>query len=150
MRRANLIAGSIFFLISVLVLILALQLPPKITGAGLGPGVVPIYLAKTLGVLAVILILRNIGHDPDEQEVQITKQELTGLTVIFLLQTIYLFCISFVGFGFATCLFVAILSNYLGKYSWWKCILLGLVFAVLSVEIFNNLLGLALPSFTLF
>lgn len=147
MRRANLIAGGLLIFLSTFIICLAAQLPQKITGAGLGPGIIPAYLAVLLGCLALVLILSNIRVASDEQELQISKQEMKGLIVIFLAQATYLFSIKYLGFGLATFLFVSFLTNLLGRYAWWKCAILGLIFAVLTVQIFNNMLGLQLPGF---
>jgi len=147
MRKANILTGSIILVLSVFVIYQASLLPPKITGAGLGPGIVPSLLAKILAVLSFILVLQNIIKGPEKNlELVITKQELTGLMLVFSTQAVYLFSIKYLGFGSATCLFITFLSNLLGNYAWWKCLLLGLISAVFIVQIFRNMLGLPLVS----
>lgn len=151
MGRADIIAGSILLGISAYIIYAADLLPEKITGAGLGPGVVPMYQAGTLGILAIILLVRNLLNKNNDisQEMEVSRPELTGLVVVFLTQAFYIASIKYLGFGTATLLFVAFLSNTLGKYAWWKCCLYGLSVALITVQVFRNMLGLPLlPGFT--
>lgn len=150
MRKANTIAGSMLVMLAAYMMYEATLLPGKIIGSGLGPGIVPLYLAGLLGLLALILIIKNsILVEDISQEMEISKLELTGLGIVFSAQAIYIVSIRYLGFGTATFLFVAFLSNLLGKYAWWKCCIFGLLVALLTVQIFRNMLGLPLlPGFT--
>jgi len=150
LRRADIIAGSFLMLLAVYVIYAASLLPVKITGSGLGPGIVPMYLAALLAVLAAVLVFRAfIGKEKEYDKLEITRAELMGLQVVFLAQAIYIFSIKYLGFGTATFFFIAFLSNILGRYVWWKCGLFGLLVALIMVQVFRNMLGLPLlPGFT--
>jgi len=150
MRRADIVAGSVLVLLAAYVMYEASRLPAKITGSGLGPGIVPFYLAGMLAILALFMILKNLLSKADgSEEFEISRAEITGLEVVFIAQAIYIFSIKYLGFGTATICFVTFLSNLLGKYPWWKCCAFGLIVALLTVYLFKGLLGLPLlPGFT--
>lgn len=141
MRKVNIVSASILIFLSLSFMYFADKLPDKIPGSGLGPGIVPFWLAFLLGILAIILAL---SKSDDEQFLGFEKNELLGVGTVFFSQCVYISSIVYLGYGTATALFVAYMSNSLGRYAWWKCTAFGLTVSLITVQIFRNMLGLPL------
>lgn len=141
MRKVNIISSALLISLAVFFMYFAKKLPNKITGSGLGPGVVPFWLAFLLGTLAIILALYK---DPDNQFSGFEKKELLGVGTVFFSQCLYVSSIVYLGYGTATALFVAYMSNSLGRFAWWKCFAFGVTVSLVTVLIFRNFLGLPL------
>lgn len=145
MRKANLISGVLFFLLSMFFLYYSNQLPKEVPGSGLGPGVLPYWLALFLGTLASLLFFINL-FNPSTEQLVISRDELTGAGLVFVTLAIYVFSINYLGFALGTVLFVTFLSNLLGKYAWSICVVFGATVAVMCVQIFKTFLSMPLPT----
>lgn len=140
MRKVNIICAATLFILASFFMYFAHKLPDKIPGAGLGPGIVPFWLAIFLGTLSIVLAVSREA----EHFCGIEKKELLGVGAVFSCQCIYVASIVYLGYGTATALFVAYMSNLLGRYAWWKCFAFGLAVALITVQVFRNFLSLPL------
>lgn len=143
-RKTDFRAGLVFFVLSVFVIIEAGKMPKKMPGVDFGPGILPFWLGIVLAVLSILLIVqatsgRNTTH------MRIKKDELVGVLSLFGLLAVYLGLMKVIGFGLNTFLLVAFLTRRLGKYAYWKCLLLGGITGGLSVYLFRTLLNMPLP-----
>ncbi|MBZ4653447.1 MAG: hypothetical protein JG781_786 [Peptococcaceae bacterium] len=148
MRKANIIVASTLLALSIFIIYQAKKLPASIPGAGLGPGVVPFWLALCLAFLSALLLIINILNLDKyaSGQISLNRQELISVGVIFLTLILYMIFMEYLGFGIATIFLVTFLSKRLGNYALWKCSLLGIVVAVVSVQVFRNFLSMPLPT----
>ncbi len=149
LKKANIVTSFLLFGLAVFVMFEATRLPVVALDVGLKPGVLPFWLAVGLAVLSLILIIQSLRapqKSPQKEKIWGSFEEIIGVGAMFLALALYAGLMEYLGFGTATVLVVAFLSRRLGKYQWWKCVLLGLIVAVLSVEVFRRLLTLSLPT----
>lgn len=143
MRKVNIACAAFLMLLAIFFMYFASTLPEKIPGSGLGPGIVPFWLAFLLGTLAIILAF---SREQTEQFAGFPKSELLGVGTVFFSQCIYITSIIYLGYGTATALFVAYMSNLLGRYAWWKCLGFGLAVSLVTVQVFRTFLHLPLTT----
>jgi len=142
--RAALVGVSVaLWCVSGLVIWEAKRLP-VIPGTGLGPDVVPFWLAVLLTVFAAVL-LAELRSKKGKPASVVDTAELVEVGVVFLLIVLYVAIISLVGYAASTFLLVLLLMRRLGRYALWKCALSALLVSVASAFAFRQLLQVPLP-----
>lgn len=126
----------------------AQKLPVSVPGAGIGPGVVPTWLAVGMVILAGLLLITNVLNKDKYAtgKVEFPLSEIIGVGVVVLALAIYMVAMDYLGFGLATIFMVTFISKRIGNYAIWKCGLLGIIVAVICVQVFRVFLHLPLPT----
>ncbi|MBI9094038.1 MAG: tripartite tricarboxylate transporter TctB family protein [Sphaerochaeta sp.] len=116
MKKGNLIIASIFSVLAIGIIFLAMQLPNAKNGVP-GPGYWPILISVIMLVAAITVGIHAFSkHDatplvlgtPDQVRVYLSM----GLLVVYLLGMYY------IGFGIATFLMLYGFITWFGKYTW--------------------------------
>lgn len=148
MRKANIIVSSLLLLLSAFFIYEAKKLPVSVPGAGIGPGVVPIWLAIGMIILAGLLLITNVLNRDKygKGNVEFTLSEIIGVGIILAVLVVYMVAMDYLGFGIATIFMITFISKRIGNYAIWKCGLIGIIVAVVCVQVFRVFLHLPLPT----
>jgi len=143
-RKTDFRTGLVFLVLSVLTIFEASKMPKQMPGVDFGPGILPFWLGVVLAVLSVLLIAQSFNAKNMIHSV-IKREEIFGVLALFVVLIIYLALMDILGFGVNTFILVTLLVRKLGKYAYWKCLLLGGITGFLTVFLFRTLLNLPLP-----
>lgn len=143
-KKTDFRTGFVLLFFSIFVIIESAKMPDKMPGVDFGPSIMPYWLGVLLAVFSVVLMLQSLSVKNTTHSI-IKRQELKPVIILFLVLVIYLALMEVIGFGLDTFLLVSLLTRKLGKYHYWKCVLLGAITGTLTAYLFRTLLGLPLP-----
>lgn len=110
----------------------------------LGPQAWPMMLAGMLALLSIYLLVRP-EREPNWQKPVVLLRQIVLVAGL----VVYAMLLDPLGFVASTVLVVAFMALLLGA-RWWQAGVTGLASSVLLYLLFNNLLGLPLPTGALF
>jgi len=134
----------VFLLLSAWICVEAVQVPLgsfRMPGAGF----FPLGLGLTLGVLSIVLLGMNLRRPADGVTFLGPPKRSEVLYLVgSLVAAVWLF--ERAGFVITMALFVAVVLRVLGRMSWVKVVVLGMVSSLTAYVVFSRLLLIALPS----
>ena len=106
----------------------------------------PRILVVMLTVLAVLMIMQSARHiRPKEAEEQKTPVNIARLVVFFLLCVAYVGSVEFLGYFFATPVFILVTYGYLRSLSFVKSVVCAALFSGFIYALFVSFLHLPVP-----
>jgi putative tricarboxylic transport membrane protein len=138
-RRTDLVCGGFLLALGAMSLVEALRLEDDWQGARLMPG-----------ALAIVLVALGVGHLRRSTAAAplVAWPDGAGwrrVAVVFAALALYVIALPFLGFLFATALFVLFLLRALGRYSWTRTLILTGSIAGGCALVFERWLGMPLP-----
>jgi putative tricarboxylic transport membrane protein len=121
---------------------------------GLGPGDYPKVILKVLFILGLSLAVSSfvrIRKAAGKNNVKnFDKNELKNVLILFLCVAVYIWLVNFLGFIILTPFFLFALMYILGLKKWFRMIAISVLTTAVVYLIFNRLLLVLLPRFSLF
>ncbi|GBF12235.1 tripartite tricarboxylate transporter TctB family protein [Tepidibacillus sp. HK-1] len=149
--KSDIVSGVLFVIISIYVIIESLRFKDLLEYPGsLGPHVFPIIVGILLAFSGIVLIFKGWNNVHIKSEVQggIWFKNKTFLLVVVIIFG-YALIINHLGYSIATSIFLLSMSKTLNV-NWKLAIALSVILTAVIYLLFGSLLGVPLPTFTLF
>lgn len=142
------ISGIIFLLISILFISESLKISGSAYGSVVGPKIYPLILGIVLGILSLRLLYEAFKQGSDNKETM--KLDYKKFGIIFISAIIYVFLLELIGYVISTFIFLVIAFQVMEKGKIIQTLIISAIFSYGVYAMYVNLLGGALPKFSLF
>lgn len=141
MKKANFIVSGVFAAFAIVIIAISLGYPPSNHGVP-GPGMFPILIAGLILISALTLALLTLRM-PKEKDTQIDLKSKNVLNVYITMAGLIVYAITFplIGFIVTSSIMLTLYIKWFGKRSWWKCILIGVLFSIGIFLLFGSVLN---------
>jgi len=141
MRKANFIASGVFTAFAIFIITISSKYPPSNHGVP-GPGMFPIIIASLIIVSAIALVVVTVkSRAIDDTEVDLKSKNIINVYITMTGLIIYLLLLPIVGFVSTTFVMLLLYVKWFSKRSWWKCIIISLVFTLAIFFLFGTVLN---------
>lgn len=142
------IGGIVFLLISILFISESLKISGSAYGSTIGPKTYPLILGIILGLLSLRLLYETFKSKSDNKGK--TTFEIKKFGIIFISAIFYIFLLEIIGYVFSTFIFLVVAFQVMEKGKILSTIIISAIFAIGVYTMYVQLLGGALPKFSLF
>jgi putative tricarboxylic transport membrane protein len=150
MAKANLIIGSLFFLLALLMFVFALDFPkPRVSG--LSPRVFPQFVAVCTMLCSGLLIIKSFrgfaGPGTGEQEKKVERDSVFAVrfSALSAVGLLYVLLIDKIGYLIATPLLIAGTMLIFNEKRWYRVLLVSVITTLVLYTLFRNVFRVPLP-----
>ncbi|HKM08123.1 MAG TPA: tripartite tricarboxylate transporter TctB family protein [Sphaerochaeta sp.] len=141
MRKANYIASGIFITFAIIIIIISSTYPPSNHSVP-GPGMFPIIIASLIILSAIALTVVTIkSRSKEDSEVDLVSKNIINVYITMAGLIIYLILLPMLGFISTTFVMLLLYMKWYSKRSWWKCIIISLLFTLVIFFLFGTVLN---------
>jgi hypothetical protein len=145
-KAAEVVVGGLFLALGLLVIADSLRLG---TGweepYGPRPGYFPFYVGLIIAVSAAVNIARALLVARDKNKTFVQVGQLKLVLAVLVPTAIYAAAVTWLGIFVTSALFIAFFMRWLGKYAWWKVVLVSIGSVVAFYFIFDAWFQVPLP-----
>nr|WP_106783952.1 tripartite tricarboxylate transporter TctB family protein [Lysinibacillus timonensis] len=141
-------AGVIFLLISVLFIVESLKISGSAYGSSIGPKTFPLILGVILGLLSLRLLYETFKSKSNDKEIETFNVKKFG--IIFISAVLYVFFLEILGYVISTLIFLVIAFQVMERGKLLNTVIIAACFTFGIYLMYVQLLGGALPRFSLF
>ena len=109
------------------------------------PGYFPFYIGLLICVSALVNFVRALLLAPERNKAFVQVGQLKLVLTVLIPTAIYAAAVTWIGIYAASVLFIAFFMRWLGKYAWWKVVLVSLATAVVFYLVFEIWFKVPLP-----
>ncbi|MBD8026597.1 tripartite tricarboxylate transporter TctB family protein [Ureibacillus sp. Re31] len=142
------IAGIVFLLISILFISESLKISGSAYGSTIGPKTYPLILGIVLGLLSLRLLYETFKSKSESKEK--STLEIKKFAIIFISAILYIFLLEIIGYVLSTFIFLVVTFQVMERGKIISTIIISAIFAIGVYAMYVQLLGGALPKFSLF
>lgn len=142
------IAGIVFLLISILFISESLKISGSAYGSTIGPKTYPLILGIVLGLLSLRLLYETFKSKSEKKEK--STLEIKKFAIILISAILYIFLLEIIGYVFSTFIFLVVTFQVMERGKIISTIIISAIFAIGVYAMYVQLLGGALPKFSLF
>lgn len=144
-KRVDIVVALIFLAFGAIVAFDSWRLGAKWGEDGPQTGYFPFYVAVIICLSSIMNLLKALAIAPERDKVFVKVGQLKLVLAVLLPSMVYVGSISWLGIYLASTLFVAFFMRWLGKYAWWKVVLLSVGNSVFFFLIFEVWFLIPLP-----
>jgi putative tricarboxylic transport membrane protein len=144
-KRVDIVVALIFLAFGAIVAFDSWRLGAKWGEDGPQTGYFPFYIGLIICFSSIVNLLKGFAIRPERDKVFVEVGQLKLVLAVLLPTMVYVGFISTLGIYLASALFVAFFMRWLGKYDWWKVVLLSIGNSVFFFVIFEVWFGIPLP-----
>ena len=144
-KRVDIVVALIFLAFGAIVAFDSLRLGAKWGEDGPQTGYFPFYVAVIICISSIVNLFKALAIAPEHDKVFVKVGQLKLVLAVLLPSMVYVGLISWLGIYLASTLFVAFFMRWLGKYAWWKVVLLSVGNSVFFFLIFEVWFLIPLP-----
>ncbi|MFC7685564.1 tripartite tricarboxylate transporter TctB family protein [Ureibacillus sp. GCM10028918] len=144
------ISGIAFLIISLLFISGSLQISGSAYGSAVGPKTYPLILGIVLGLLSLRLLYESFKKNAETQHKDKSQMYYKNFGIILISAILYVCLLEVLGFVISTFLFLLVSFQVMEKGKIISSIIIAAVFSMGLYLMYVNLLGGALPKFSLF
>lgn len=126
MRAVDAAVAALLFLIGAIVVFDSYRLGSKWGSDGPQSGYFPFYIGVLLCISSVATLARALSNKRDDGKPFVTWGPLKLVLTVLIPAAIYVVGVQYVGLYVASAIYIAVFMLWLGKYSWFKSIAVGL------------------------
>jgi hypothetical protein len=145
-KAAELVVGALFLALGILVIADSVRLG---TGweepYGPRPGYFPFYLGLIICISSLVNIARALLVPARLDKTFVETGQLKLVLAVLVPTAIYAALVAWIGIFVASALFIAFFMRWLGKYAWWKVVLVSLGSVAAFYLIFDTWFKVPLP-----
>ena len=144
-KRVDIVVALIFLAFGAIVAFDSWRLGAKWGEDGPQTGYFPFYVAVIICISSIVNLFKALAIAPERDKAFVKVGQLKLVLAVLLPSMVYVGLISWLGFYLASTLFVAFFMRWLGKYAWWKVVLLSVGNSVFFFLIFEVWFLIPLP-----
>lgn len=101
-------------------------------------GYFPFYIGVIIAVSSLVTLMQAVlGHAPNSGETFVERGQLRLVLAVLVPALFYVLVIQWFGIYLASAVYIAVFMVWLGKYAWWKGLLLGVIVSVCVFMMFE-------------
>ncbi len=136
-RTAEIVVALILFILGAIVVIDSYRLGSKWGSDGPQSGYFPFYIGLLICISSVITLVQAVRAKSAASKPFVLWGPFKLVLTVLLPAAIYVLAVKYVGLYVASAIYIAIFMVWLGKYSWWKGIAVGLGINVIFFLMFE-------------
>jgi len=144
-KRVDIVVALIFLAFGAIVAFDSWRLGAKWGEDGPQTGYFPFYVAVIICISSIVNLFKALAIAPERDKEFVKVGQLKLVLAVLLPSMVYVGLISWLGIYLASTLFVAFFMRWLGKYAWWKVVLLSVGNSVFFFLIFEVWFLIPLP-----
>lgn len=144
-KRVDIVVALIFLAFGTIVAFDSWRLGAKWGEDGPQSGYFPFYIGLIICVSSILNLLNGFAIPRERDKVFVRVGQLKLVLAVLLPTMVYVGCISWLGIYLASAFFVAFFMRWLGKYEWWKVVLLSVGNSLFFFVIFEFWFMIPLP-----
>jgi hypothetical protein len=144
-RTAELVVAAGFFILGAVVINDSLRLGMRWGSDGPQPGYFPFYLGAIICVSSVITFVLALRMPEAKNKIFVQVGQLKLVASVLVPSMVYVVLVGWLGIYVSAVLFIALFMRWLGKYSWWKVVVVSLGTSVVFFLIFERWFLVPLP-----
>ena len=144
-KRVDIVVSLMFLAFGAIVAFDSWRLGAKWVEDGPQSGYFPFYIGLIICLASIVNLFKGFALPPERDKVFVQVGQLKLVLAVLLPTMVYVGLISWLGIYLASALFVAFFMRWLGKYAWWKVVLLAVGNSVFFFLIFEVWFLIPLP-----
>ena len=109
------------------------------------PGYFPFYIGVIICIAALVNVTLALRVKPEQDKVFVRVGQLKMVLTVLVPTAIYAALVTWIGIYTASVLFIGFFMRWLGKYAWWRVVLVSVVTVVVFYLIFELWFKVPLP-----
>jgi hypothetical protein len=144
-RTAELVVAAGFFLLGAIVINDSLRLGMRWGADGPQPGYFPFYLGVIICVSSALTFVFALRMPAARNKTFVEVGQLKLVLSVLVPSMVYVALVGWLGIYLSAVLFIALFMRWLGKYPWWKVVLVSVGTSVVFFLIFERWFLVPLP-----
>jgi putative tricarboxylic transport membrane protein len=144
-RSAEIAIAALFFLFGVLVMVDSVRLGARWAEDGPQAGYFPFYIALILCIASAVNLALPLMRRAGAPGAFVGRGQLKLVLAVLVPATLYVALVGWVGIYVASALYIAFFMRWLGKYAWWKVLVVSIANSVVFYLIFEIWFLVPLP-----
>ena len=145
-KSAELAVAALFFVFGAVVIVDSVRLGfgwQEVHGPR--PGYFPFYIGLLICTSAVVNFARGLLMRPEKNKTFVQVGQLRLVLTVLIPTAIYAAAVTWVGIYASSAVFIGFFMRWLGKYAWWKVLLVSIATVVVFYVIFEMWFKVPLP-----
>jgi putative tricarboxylic transport membrane protein len=109
------------------------------------PGYFPFYIGLLICIASVVNIARALTLRGERNKTFVQVGQLKMVLTVLIPTAIYAFLVTWIGIYVSSVLFIGFFMRWLGKYAWWKVVVVSLVTVAVFFVVFEIWFKVPLP-----
>ena len=144
-KSAELAVAAGFFVLGAIVIYDSLRLGMRWIADGPQPGYFPFYLGVIICISSALTFVIALRMPEERNKTFVERGQLKLVLSVLLPSMVYVGLVGWLGIYVSAVLFIALFMRWLGKYDWWKVVLVSLGTSVVFFVIFERWFLVPLP-----
>ncbi len=136
-RSIEIAVALILFTLGAIVVYDSYRLGSKWASDGPQSGYFPFYIGLLICIASVVTLAQAVRAKSGAGKPFVLWGPFKRVLTVLLPAALYVLCIKFIGIYVASAIYIAIFMIWLGKYSWWKGIAVGVVINAIFFMMFE-------------
>ena len=144
-KTAELAVAAGFFIFGAIVIYDSLRLGMRWIADGPQPGYFPFYLGVIICVSAALTFMFGLRLPETKNKTFVERGQLKLVLSVLIPSMVYVALVGWLGIYVSAVFFIALFMRWLGKYPWWKVVLVSLGNSIVFFLIFERWFLVPLP-----
>lgn len=150
-RTMEIVVAAVLLLIGLVVALDSWRLGARWGADGPQSGYFPFYVGLIIVISGTVVLLQALrGRTPNGRGAFVERGQLRQVLAVLWPALVYVLAVQWFGLYLASAVYIAAFMVWLGKYPWWKAVLLGLGTSVTVFLLFEIWFQVALHKGTLY
>ena len=136
-RAVEIAVALILFTVGAIVVFDSYRLGSKWGSDGPQSGYFPFYIGLLICVSSVVTMTQAVFAKSGTGKRFVSWGPFKRVLTVLIPAAVYVLCVKFVGLYVASAIYIAIFMIWLGKYAWWKSIVVGVVINAIFFMMFE-------------
>jgi hypothetical protein len=144
-KSAELVVGALFLVFGAIVVFDSVRLGSTWGADGPKPGYFPFYVGLLVCIAALINLVAALRMKPEHNKGFVEVGQLRMVLTVLIPTAIYAALVGWIGIYVSSFVFIGFFMRWLGKYAWWKTVLVSLATMVAFYLVFEIWFQVPLP-----
>jgi len=109
------------------------------------PGYFPFYIGLLICIASTVNFIRALLLKPEHNKTFVQVGQLKLVLTVLIPTAIYALLVTWIGIYVSSILFIGFFMRWLGKYAWWKVVLVSVITVVVFYVVFEMWFKVPLP-----
>ena len=137
--------AALFFIFGAIVMSDSLRLGSGWGSDGPKPGYFPFYIGLFICIASVINFAMALRLRGEKNKAFVQVGQLKMVLTVLVPTAIYAFLVTWIGIYVSSVLFIAFFMRWLGRYAWWKVVLVSVITVAVFFVVFEMWFKVPLP-----
>ena len=109
------------------------------------PGYFPFYIGLLICISSVVNVVRALALRGEKNKTFVHVGQLKLVLTVLIPTAIYAFLVTWIGIYVSSVLFIGFFMRWLGKYAWWKVVVVSVITVAVFYVVFEMWFKVPLP-----